>query len=1050
MIPASLAPYLPWLTVASAMAVVAAYLLFAIRRRGLAQRPLLLGATLLGFLPALYVGLVWVRLLPDRHLRMDRPLLALPVAIAVAFVAWRLTSLSPRQSRVRRGLTEAFMTAAALLAALAAVGPELGKPLDTLAVIVAIDRSRSIDLVADAEARLKAELQVAETGMRDRDRIGTIAFAAEAAIEDPLRPRSRLPAPQKVELGRDGTDIASAIRRALAEVPPDSAARIVVVSDGVATRGDAIEAAAAAVAADVPVDVVPLDQRAVPDVRVVGVRMPSRANEGEALDLRIVTSSSALAEIEVRVYRDDELIRRGRAKVAEGEDVLVLREEAPGPGLHRYDVKVTALDPKLDQAPEDNEGSAFVRIRGPASVLVMEGDPPVAAALVRSLQSAAFQTHTVGPSGVPSDVAGLAAYDVIFLSDIPAHDLSPTQLQALATYVRDLGGGLVLMGGDRSMGPGGYGKTPVEEVSPVSFDLKQERRRASLAEIIAIDYSGSMGMSVGGKTKLQLANEASVRSAELLGSGDKLGVMHVDTAVKWTLPLTSVTDQKAIAHAIRAVGPGGGGIYVDLTLREAYAALFAEKANLKHLLLFADGSDAEERSGANTLVSDALRRGVTTSVVSLGRGHDVPALEHMSKLGGGRFYLIEDATRLPAVFAQETILASRSAINEVRFRPFVGSRGSAIRGVDFGASPELTGYVVSIAKGRAQVHLRGPEDDPILATWSVGIGRAGAFTSDYKDRWGSAWTQWEGATRLFGQLARDVARRADDPRVRLEADASGGELHVRATVVGDDGRAESFRRLRARVAGPDGFRREVTLEGVGAGAYAATVPLSRPGAYVATAIDELSGEPTGTTGAVLSAGEELRPTGTDRALLGRIASMTRGKQRDTLAGIFEDRVAERFAYRELTPWLLLLSGALLLMGVGARRFAPPAFFAKVRECLRERRDARARRAAGRTAGDGSATMGALLGAKERGAVPPRTTDEDGAPASVPSFARPPPVASAPPGTFAGDPARTSRAGPRPDASVSARVQPGVEAPPPSARALSSVEILLARRRGQRR
>ena len=59
---------------------------------------------------------------------------------------------------------------------------------------------------------------------------------------------------------------------------------------------------------------------------------------------------------------------------------------------------------------------------------------------------------------------------------------------------------LILMGGDRSMGPGGYARTTIEEISPVAFDLKQDKRRASLAEVIAIDFSGSMGATVGGQT----------------------------------------------------------------------------------------------------------------------------------------------------------------------------------------------------------------------------------------------------------------------------------------------------------------------------------------------------------------------------------------------------------------------------------------------------------------------------------------------------------------------------------------------------------------------
>jgi hypothetical protein len=177
---------------------------------------------------------------------------------------------------------------------------------------------------------------------------------------------------------------------------------------------------------------------------------------------------------------------------------------------------------------------------------------------------------------------------------------------------------------------------------------------------------------------------------------------------------------------------------------------------------------------------------------------------------------------------------------------------------------------------------------------------------------------------MFGQLGRDVARKSDDPRVRLEADTGAGELHVRADVVGDDGRLQTFRRLTMHVAGPDGFGRDLPLEPIGAGRYASTLPLSRPGTYVVTAKDEVTGEPVGTTGGVLTAGEELRPTGSDRVLLARIASMTGGRERDTLAGLFDDRAARRFAYRPLAPMLAVVAAVAMLLAVAARRLGIPS------------------------------------------------------------------------------------------------------------------------------
>ena len=995
--------------------------------RALAAVPFAL--IVLGRLPWFYVP----------YLRFERPLLTLPAAAAVWFVVARLSLLSARQHRLRRVLQTLTLGVSALAAAYALIGVELGRPLDRLAIIVAIDRSRSIDLVPGADARLNSELRVAEVGMREHDRIGTIAFGASAAVEDPLRERTILPAPQKADIGRDGTDIGAALRRALGEVPADAAARIVIVSDGVATRGDTLSAAAAAVAAGVPVDVVPLDQAKVADVRIASVRTVPRANAGEALDLRVVTGSTSPADVELRVLRDGQLIRKGNAKIAAGEDVLHLREVAGDPGFHRYDVEISALDPKLDQAPEDNSGSAFLRVRGEAVALILERDPPLAGALKKALETAAFKVTVAGLSGVPTDLAALAAYDLVVLSDIAASDLATSQLDALASYVRDLGGGLLLMGGDHSLGPGGFGKTPVEEVSPVSFDLKQERRRASLAEVIAVDYSGSMAMSAGTNTKLELANEAAVRSDELLGAGDRLGVMHVDTAVQWTVPLGPLLDKTKIAHDIRAVGPGGGGIYIDLTLENGYKALAKEHVQLKHLLLFSDGNDAEERSNAFALVSSGKARGITTSVVALGKGSDVPALEHMSKLGDGRFYLIEDASRLPAVFAQETILAARSSINELSFHPQLVTAGPATRGIDFTSAPPLQGYVVTLAKGRAQVHLAGPEGDPILATWAAGIGRAATFTSDYKDRWGVAWTGWDGAQRMFGQLGRDLSRRADNPRVRVEADTLGGELRLRASVIDEHGHAENFRRIEVRVAGPNGFSATVPLEAAGAGAYAGSLPLSRPGAYVATAVDEQTSEALGTTAAALSAGEELRPTGTDRGLLRQITVVTGGKVRDTLAGIFSDREALRFAYQNLNQLLAVLAASFLLLAVASRRLALPDFVTHASTALgswaRRTKNRKASPARATKHGGVSPGLEALRQAKARGDTRP-TANGDPLGASARPLVQPvAPPESAP--RFASRPPPAPQAG-----------HPAASTRPPG-RQPTAAEILLARRRGKK-
>ena len=53
--------------------------------------------------------------------------------------------------------------------------------------------------------------------------------------------------------------------------------------------------------------------------------------------------------------------------------------------------------------------------------------------------------------------------------------------------------------------------------------------------------------------------------------------------------------------------------------------------------------------------------------------------------------------------------------------------------------PQLTGFVLTEPKPRAEVALVSPDGSPILAHWQYGVGKSLAFTSDCKPRWASAW-----------------------------------------------------------------------------------------------------------------------------------------------------------------------------------------------------------------------------------------------------------------------------------------------------------------------
>ena len=721
-------------------------------------------------------------------------LLALP---ALLFVLWRLPRLPRRWGGARRRIIQGSVALAALCAALAAGQLELGRPLDRLAVVFAVDRSLSVGGRATGEGAAEGDealawVRAAAEHKGSDDLLGLVFFGARAETGQAPSEQPALGGPEPT-VPPDGSDLSAALRKALAELPAGYAGKVVLISDGVATGGDALAAAATAGDRGVPVDVLPIHRAPRPEVAVSEVLLPPLATPGEPVDLRVVTEASRPSRVKLQVLRDGALVAEGRAELGAGREVRVLRERAPAAGAHSYEVRVIPLDGADDQSSQNNRAGAFLRVQGPRRALILCDDAGAVSGLRAVLRGAGLEVSVWEGRG-PSGLAELSSYDLLVLADLPALSLSGAQQQAIQSWVQALGGGLLMTGARRSFGLGGYAFSPVEEVLPASFDLRAQKDRLSLGMVMAIDKSCSMGAAVSpDRTKLDLANQAAAQSALLLAPKDQVGVLHVDTEATWTWPLSEVKAPEAVAAASYQAQVGGGGIYVDLTLDAAYEALRGRQTQLKHLLLFSDGSDSEQMSEARQKVRTAAREKITTSVVSMGEGHDTPALADLARLGGGRFFIVEDLRQLPQIFTQETLEASQAALKEEPTRALPQEGGALLAGIDFEAAPALGGHHLVQLKPGATLSLATQEGVPLLAWWQRGLGRGAVFTTDLGAEFGRPWLGWPGYRALFDQLARFLARPepAGGMRVQVSFEGGRGQARVRLEVSGPLGEGEA-------------------------------------------------------------------------------------------------------------------------------------------------------------------------------------------------------------------------------------------------------------------
>ena len=855
-------------------------------------------------------------------------LLLLPL---IARLVWPCrTSAGTRQPGARPlsgrlGLILRLLIVALVVLSLA--GTQLVRAVDDLAVVFLVDVSDSMgdDNTAAAEQFVRAA--VAE--MAPNDRAGIILFGGNALVEQPLRPSDALTdlSPFASQPARIATNLAEAIRLGLALLPPDAARRLVILSDGAATTGDAVQAARLAAASGVSIDTVHLPRPAAEgEIILRDVITPARVGQGETFRLEVSAESTAATDAILRVLGDGAVIYEELVRLQPGTNNLAIRLQAGTPAFARYRVQLSPLG-AADAYPQNNELAAFTEVVGQPRVLVVAADvdgegAPVdeAAQLVEALAASGLSIDRATPFTLSSSLGDLADYAAVVLVNVNARDLSPRQMATLQAYTRDLGGGLVAVGGPDSFGVGGYFGTPLEETLPVSMRIEDQERFPAVSLALVIDRSGSMAATEGGITKIQLAAEGAIRALELLNDFDEMTLIPVDEAPDEIIGPITAADRDEAIDRMRQLGAGGGGIYVRTGLEAAAEVLAASDNEVRHIIVLADGADAEQKEGVPELIEQLTADGITVSMISIGAGPDTPWLQAMAELGGGRFHLTDQAANLPQIFTQETLAIQRNYVIEERFFPTQAADHPILTGIT--ATPPLYGYVGTSAKATAQTPLVTHLGDPLLSTWQYGLGRSVAWTSDATGRWGRDWVRWNGFGPFWNQAVRWSfgARGVEGLSASVQRDDATARLVVDAQA---DGRFLNDLTLTANVVDPAGQTRAVELRPVAPGRYEGAFAPTTEGAYF-IGVGTADGALQTTAGWVLGYSPEYAALDDDPALLAAVAGATGGRTLDigdeaSVTAIFDHNLPAAAAVQPIWPWLTLLATLLLPLDVAARR-----------------------------------------------------------------------------------------------------------------------------------
>jgi Ca-activated chloride channel homolog len=837
----------------------------------------------------------------------------LAVLLAVPFFWWTAgrtrTSLGRRHLRV----VAVLRTLALVFAVLALMRPLWNRGSSDISVVYALDVSRSVS---------SAFIDSALKWIEDADRRGKpaqaryLAFADHAVMLDKPGDVRTLAVtegrPGTPGLDQAATNLESALDRALLGLDRNRVKRVVLLTDGNQTQGEVWHVLPRLKEAGVRVYPVPATVRGSDDVWLDGIDAPERVHAGEPMT------------VAVRAFAPHET--QARVLLREGGVVLGNRALRLSAGINRVPFEVRMMRPGAaelaaeifadgDPIPENNRARQSVWVGARTRVLYVEGHPESAHYLRDALTSQGIETVVVPPTDVPGHVAGLAPYDALILSDTPARALSAEGMQAIESWVRDEGGGLLFLGGENVFGEQGYSASPVEKVLPVEF--KAQEKRKDLALVVALDRSYSMK-----GRKMELAKEATRAALDLLEEQHQIAVVTFDSQPYISVPMQYVRSRRKAEDLIsRIQASGQTNIYPALGI--VFRLLQKTTAKAKHVILLSDGDT--HPADFESLLKRMTNEKIVVSTVAVGEGADLALMRDIAKWGKGKAYATVSPEAIPQIFIEETQRAVRSNLLEDSFKPVVKRASRTLQGIDVGRMPELKGFVSTKARDNAEVLLATPSGSPLLARWQYGLGRTVMFSSDAKNRWASNWLDWPGYGKLWAQLVRETMRRESGEQLAFQVVRDGATALVTLSALSGDGRFRNDLAPIVSVTGTNGVAAKITLQQSGAGRYQARVPIENTARPVGF---ELVASPGITAADARRAGirrlhylfaDEYRSLPPDIGLLEALAQETGGKVGADIDEIFARHGDESRVSRPLWPWLVLLALLAYLLEIAVRR-----------------------------------------------------------------------------------------------------------------------------------
>ena len=661
---------------------------------------------------------------------------------------------SPKKyRRTRNRVTSVVLHCTALVLAilvLSGITFQYDVPNKDTEVILLVDKSDSNNKSESAKDEFVASVL---KSTQSNFKVGVVTFGYDQVYAAPLNNDSsivyqeylRAPDPDTT-----GTDYEAALTYAAGLITKPESARIVILSDGIETDGN-INAVIRSIAfKGIKVDTVHFPEEQVNDIQILAVHYPDTTiRHGEKFELTLDIESTYEGVATFYMYDDATQVGESlTTPIVKGTQQLTLEAVLPIPGLHKLTFEFDAAD---DQNLTNNVFNSYVYIEVFDKLLVIEsinGESSNLCSILDGKKVTVVNAHDT--DNMPKSIDDLRKYDEIIMLNVANADLPQGFDKLLYSYVKDIGGGLFTVCGNKDDGnpndklfeanaftEADMGTSLYQELLPVEVITYSP----PVAVVIVIDTSGSMyNPSVPYETtNLYAAQQGAEACLDALTERDWVGVMTFSGDSAQSLELTRRVERDKIISAIQNLPKTGGDTKFTNAISAAGEALMAlTEVERRHIILVTDCKPTDSQEDYGSAIRRNADRKITMSIVGIEADENRKQMEYVletyADMSPSHFHNIKELSTTGTEMRNDLMVPEIKEVNYEKFKPTVENYSSVVEGIDEEKIPHLYGfYGTKLKEGATEI--LGGGYVPIYAQWKYGKGTVGSFLCDLNGTW---------------------------------------------------------------------------------------------------------------------------------------------------------------------------------------------------------------------------------------------------------------------------------------------------------------------------